>query len=62
MALELPPSEVCIYAQPTGLFKDEDFLQAAKQVQNPQLEGWELFVESMGVKIYKRYIEVNHNL
>ena len=54
-----PPSEVRIYTQPTGFFKDEEFLQAAKQVQNLELSGgWELFVEAMGVKIYRRYIEV----
>lgn len=57
MAAPVPPVEG-IYSAPTGLFTDEEFLSAAQQVQNPLLEGWELFVESMGVKIYRRYKEV----
>ena len=47
-----------IYTKPTGLFKDEEFVAAARQVQNPDLEGWEFFVESMGVKVHRRYKEV----
>lgn len=47
-----------IHSKPTGLFTDNDFLKAAKQVQNPDLEGWEFFVESMGVKLYRKFSEV----
>ncbi|XP_003387507.1 PREDICTED: phosphatidylcholine transfer protein-like [Amphimedon queenslandica] len=52
------PAEAGIYSQPTGIFTDEEFLEAAKQVQNPALDdSWELFVECMGVKIYRKYKE-----
>ena len=57
MAAPTPPVEG-IYSAPTGLFTDEEFLSAAQQVQNPRLEGWELFVECMGVKIHRKYREV----
>ena len=53
-----PPPEAGIYSKPTGLFTDDEFLNAAKQVQNPDLPGWEFFVESMGVKMYRKYSEV----
>lgn len=59
MATENPPVEG-IYSKPTGLFTDEDFIKAAKQVQNPDIQGWELFVECMGVKMYRKYSEVNN--
>ncbi|KAK7938777.1 hypothetical protein WMY93_002103 [Mugilogobius chulae] len=37
-------------------FTDEDFQAAWKELDEPQLEGgWELFTETMGVKIYRRY-------
>ena len=47
-----------IYTKPTGFFKDEEFVAAAKQVLNPDLEGWEFFVECMDVKVHRRYKEV----
>ena len=54
------PAEAGIYSQPTGIFTDIEFLTAAKQVQNPILDdGWELFVECMGVKIHRKYKEVS---
>ncbi|XP_061905426.1 phosphatidylcholine transfer protein isoform X2 [Entelurus aequoreus] len=35
-------------------FSDEDFQAAWKELDEPQLEGgWELFTETMGVKIYR---------
>lgn len=59
MATPRAPSEAAIYSQPTGLFTDEDFLCAAKQVQNPVIDdSWELFVEAMEVKVYRKYNEV----
>ncbi|GAA6075361.1 phosphatidylcholine transfer protein, partial [Tachysurus ichikawai] len=37
-------------------FTDADFKEAWKELDEPQLEGgWELFTESMGVKIYRLY-------
>ncbi|XP_070837242.1 phosphatidylcholine transfer protein isoform X2 [Chaetodon trifascialis] len=37
-------------------FTDEEFQDAWKELDEPQLEGgWELFTETMGVKIYRLY-------
>ncbi|KAF3699760.1 Phosphatidylcholine transfer protein [Channa argus] len=37
-------------------FKDEDFQCAWRELDEPQLDGgWELFTETMGVKIYRLY-------
>ncbi|XP_064842732.1 phosphatidylcholine transfer protein-like isoform X1 [Oncorhynchus masou masou] len=37
-------------------FTDEEFLEAWKELDKPQLEGgWEFFTETMGVKIYRLY-------
>ncbi|XP_074552745.1 phosphatidylcholine transfer protein [Halichoeres trimaculatus] len=37
-------------------FTDEEFQSAWKELDEPQLEGgWELFTETMGVKIYRLY-------
>uniref|UniRef100_A0A8C8M5R3 Phosphatidylcholine transfer protein n=1 Tax=Oncorhynchus tshawytscha TaxID=74940 RepID=A0A8C8M5R3_ONCTS len=37
-------------------FTDEEFLEAWKELDEPQLEGgWEFFTETMGVKIYRLY-------
>ncbi|MCI4395245.1 hypothetical protein PGIGA_G00178130 [Pangasianodon gigas] len=37
-------------------FTDADFQEAWKELDEPQLQGgWELFTESMGVKIYRLY-------
>lgn len=39
-------------------FTDEDFQAAWRELDEPQLEGgWELFTETMGVKIYRLYNE-----
>uniref|UniRef100_A0AAQ5ZL37 Phosphatidylcholine transfer protein n=1 Tax=Amphiprion ocellaris TaxID=80972 RepID=A0AAQ5ZL37_AMPOC len=38
------------------MFTDEDFQDAWKELDEPQLDGgWELFTETMGVKIYRLY-------
>ena len=50
-----------IHSKPTGLFTDDDFLKAAVQVKNPDFSGWEFFVESMGVKMYRKYSEVSNH-
>lgn len=40
-------------------FTDEEFQGAWRELDEPQLEGgWELFTETMGVKIYRRYDKV----
>ncbi|KAM9434394.1 phosphatidylcholine transfer protein [Clarias gariepinus] len=37
-------------------FTDADFQEAWRELDEPQIQGgWELFTESMGVKIYRRY-------
>ena len=41
-----------------GVFTDEDFERAAKEVLDPNINGWEFFVESRGTKIYRNYKEV----
>ena len=41
-----------------GVFTDEEFEKAAKEVIDPDLDGWEFFVESHGTKIYRKYKEV----
>lgn len=50
-----------IYTKPTGFFKDEEFVAAARQVQKPDLEGWEFFVKCMEVTVHRRYKEVCHD-
>lgn len=41
-------------------FTDEEFLEAWKELDKPQLEGgWEFFTETMGVKIYRLYDKVH---
>lgn len=40
-------------------FTDEEFQGAWRELDEPQLEGgWELFTETMGVKIYRLYDKV----
>lgn len=40
-------------------FTDEEFQSAWRELDEPQLEGgWELFTETMGVKIYRLYKKV----
>lgn len=41
-----------------GVFTDEEFARAVGEISVPDLEGWELFVESMGTTIYRKYKEV----
>ncbi|KAG5832993.1 phosphatidylcholine transfer protein isoform X1 [Anguilla rostrata] len=36
-------------------FSDEQFQEAWKELDDPQVEGWELFTETMGVKIYRQH-------
>lgn len=40
-------------------FTDEEFQGAWRELDEPQLEGgWQLFTETMGVKIYRLYDKV----
>lgn len=41
-------------------FEEEEFYNALKELESPNLDGYELFVEVMGVKIYRRYIQVSY--
>ena len=41
-----------------GLFPDVDFTNAIHELDNPDLNGWDFFVESKGVTIYRQYNEV----
>ena len=42
-----------------GAFTEEEFARAVAEIGTPDLEGWELFVQSMGTKIYRKYREVS---
>lgn len=44
-----------------GAFSAAEFLEAAKEVVNPDLSGYEFFVESHGTKIYRHFREVSRN-
>ena len=39
-------------------FTDEQFNKTCIELENPQIEGWEFFVQSHGVTIYRKYNEV----
>jgi len=40
------------------MFKDFEFEEAIKELECPQLDGWEFFTESHGITIYRMYNEV----
>ncbi|GFO43962.1 phosphatidylcholine transfer protein [Plakobranchus ocellatus] len=40
-----------------GLFKEDEFETAMDELDTPQVEGWDLFVDSLGVTIYRLYDE-----
>ncbi|KAL8588696.1 hypothetical protein ACOMHN_046468 [Nucella lapillus] len=40
-------------------FNDEEFQNACKELDEPQVHGWEFFVESHGVTIYRLYNETS---
>lgn len=55
------PSGCCAMAeqqQQKLSFTQEDFEKVAQEVLNPDLTGYEFFVESHGTKIYRHYKEV----
>ncbi|KAJ8036397.1 Phosphatidylcholine transfer protein [Holothuria leucospilota] len=39
------------------MFSDAEFEEACASLENPNFEGWEFFVESKGVTIYRNYRE-----
>ena len=41
-----------------GVFTDEDFARAVREIGAPDLEDWEFFAEAMGTKVYRKYREV----
>ncbi|XP_012681199.2 phosphatidylcholine transfer protein isoform X1 [Clupea harengus] len=36
-------------------FTEDEFQAAWRELDEPKVEGWELFTETMGIKIYRRY-------
>lgn len=47
-----------VFSVGPGVFTDDDFARAVREINTPDLEGWEFFVESLGTKIYRKYKEV----
>ncbi|XP_050406764.1 phosphatidylcholine transfer protein [Patella vulgata] len=43
--------------QSFSLFTDTEFENTVKELENPQIEGWDFFTESNDVKIYRLYNE-----
>ena len=41
------------------VFRDEEFERVAQEVVEPDLNGWDFFVESQGFRIYRRYEAVS---
>ncbi|KAH3699446.1 phosphatidylcholine transfer protein-like [Dreissena polymorpha] len=41
------------------VFTDEEFAEACRELEQPQIEGWEFFTESHGVTIYRMYNETS---
>ena len=40
-----------------AVFPDEEFIKAARQVNNPDFTGYEFYMETMGVTFYRKYRE-----
>lgn len=41
------------------LFQDSEFTDACQELDEPQVEGWEYFTESHGLKIYRQLNKVS---
>ena len=41
-----------------GLFPETEFEASMDELDNPKTDGWELFVDSLGITIYRQYDEV----
>lgn len=48
-----------VFSVGSGVCTDEEFARAAGEISNPDLEGWEMFVEFKDTKIYRKYKEVS---
>lgn len=46
----------------TSVFPDDDFIQVAKQVKEPDFTGYEFYMETMGVTFYRKYREARETL
>jgi hypothetical protein len=47
-----------VFSVGPGVFTDEEFARAVGELSKPELdEGWDLLVEAMGTKIYRKYRE-----
>lgn len=58
LALQQKMAMKTLFSVGPGVFTDEEFAQAAGEISVPDLEGWEMFVESMGTTVYRKYKEV----
>ena len=47
-----------VFSVGPGVFTEDEFSRAVGELDSPDLEGWELLVESMGTKVYRKYREV----
>lgn len=45
----------------TSVFPDDDFIQTAKQVNEPDFNGYEFYMETMGVTFYRKYREAREH-
>jgi hypothetical protein len=46
-----------VFSVGPGVFTEDEFARAVGELDSPDLEGWELLVESMGTKVYRKYRE-----
>lgn len=43
----------------SSVFSDDEFIQVAKQVNDPDFTGYEFYMETMGVTFYRKYREAH---
>ena len=43
-----------------SMFDETEFSSACKELNQPDTDGYDFFTESLGVKIYRQYDEVNN--
>lgn len=41
------------------MFEEVEFTKACKELDNPDVDGWELFSECNNVKVYRLYNDVS---
>lgn len=44
------------------MFTDDEFAVLMKELDQPQIDGWEFFTESHGISIYRLYNEVSKRI